>query len=55
MRTFPKSGRVVPEFDDSSIRELIVPPFRVVYKLDKTRATVVRVWRSERLMQLESD
>jgi plasmid stabilization system protein ParE len=47
---FPTSGRIVPEFDQPGLRELIRPPFRVVYRVDGERVRVVRVWRSERLM-----
>ena len=47
---FPESGRVVPEFGQPSLRELVRPPFRIVYRLDGDRVRVVRVWRSERLM-----
>jgi plasmid stabilization system protein ParE len=47
---FPESGRVVPEFDSPSLRELVHPPFRLVYRLDAGCVRVVRVWRSERLM-----
>jgi plasmid stabilization system protein ParE len=47
---FPESGRVVPEFDQPWLRELVRPPFRVVYRLNGERVRVVRVWRSERLM-----
>jgi plasmid stabilization system protein ParE len=47
---FPESGRAVPEFDQPWLRELVRPPFRVVYRLDGERVRVVRVWRSERLM-----
>ena len=28
----PDRGRVVPEFNQSSLRELIHPPFRIVYR-----------------------
>jgi toxin ParE1/3/4 len=48
---FPESGRVVPEFDQPWLRELVRPPFRVVYRVDGERVRVVRVWRSERLMR----
>ena len=48
---FPDSGRVVPEFGTPWLRELVRPPFRIVYRLDENRARVVRVWRSERMMQ----
>ncbi|HEX7544847.1 MAG TPA: type II toxin-antitoxin system RelE/ParE family toxin [Candidatus Limnocylindrales bacterium] len=50
LATFPASGRVVPEFDQPSLREIIRPPFRIVYRVDGERVRVVRVWRSERLM-----
>lgn len=48
LATFPASGRVVPEFDQPWLRELIRPPFRIVYRVDGERVRVVRVWRSER-------
>lgn len=48
---FPESGRIVPEFDTPRLRELLRPPFRIVYRLDGDLVSVVRVWRSERLMQ----
>jgi plasmid stabilization system protein ParE len=47
---FPEGGRVVPEFDQPWLRELVRPPFRVVYRVDSERVRVVRIWRSERLM-----
>jgi plasmid stabilization system protein ParE len=49
---FPESGRLVPEFDLARLREIIHPPFRIVYQLDDERVRVVRVWRSERLMTM---
>jgi len=48
----PDQGRIVPEFDSPQLRELILPPFRVVYRRYKEKISVVRVWRSERLMRL---
>jgi len=47
---YPESGRVVPEFGLAQMREIIHPPFRIVYRLDDVRVRVVRVWRSERLL-----
>jgi plasmid stabilization system protein ParE len=48
----PDIGRVVPEFDQTFLRELIHPPFRIVYRRDPLRVRIVRVWRSERLLRL---
>lgn len=47
---FPDSGRMVPEFDSPWLRELEHPPFRIVYRRDDEALVIVRVWRSERLM-----
>ena len=49
---FPESGRIVPEFGSAHLREIIHPPFRIVYRLDKTRVRIVRVWRSERILKM---
>ncbi|MGE4343760.1 MAG: type II toxin-antitoxin system RelE/ParE family toxin [Geoalkalibacter sp.] len=49
----PDKGREVPEFNQSRLRELIHPPFRVVYRRDPQSLSIVRVWRSERLMRLQ--
>ena len=51
----PELGRVVPEFDQPFLRELIHRPFRIVYRRDPVRVRVVRVWRSERLLRLSPD
>ncbi len=52
LRDHPDIGRVVPEFDQPFVRELIHPPFRIVYRRDPRHVRIVRVWRSERLLQL---
>ncbi|MBU4320730.1 MAG: type II toxin-antitoxin system RelE/ParE family toxin [Nitrospinae bacterium] len=48
----PKSGRVVPEFNIEYLREVIKPPFRIVYRCDKKKVRIVRIWRSERILKL---
>jgi len=39
----PSIGRVVPEFNDDSIRELIHSPFRVVYLRESESINIIRV------------
>ncbi|MDZ7791054.1 MAG: type II toxin-antitoxin system RelE/ParE family toxin [Xanthomonadales bacterium] len=51
----PDMGRVVPEFDQIWLRELIHPPFRIVYKRESDCVRIVRVWRSEQLLKLSGD
>lgn len=55
LRDHPEMGRIVPEFDQPFLRELIHPPFRIVYRRDPKHVRIVRVWRSERLLDLPRD
>ena len=48
----PDIGRVVPEFSTDNIRELIHKPFRVVYLRESSTIFIIRVWRSERILEL---
>ena len=52
LSSLPESGRIVPELGITTVRELIHPPFRIVYRLGDTTLWVLRVWRSERLLKL---
>ena len=47
---FPERGRVVPEFEDQLIREIIVRAYRVVYRVshDKHLVEVIRFWHAGR-------
>jgi len=36
LKDFPQSGRVVPEFGDSSIREILYRDYRIIYHLQET-------------------
>ena len=50
LQRFPRLGRVVPEREDSELRELIVRPFRLVYRLRSGDIEIVTVFRSSRLL-----
>jgi len=47
---FPASGRVVPEFADPNIREVIRRPCRIVYRVKSQERIVeiARVWHGAR-------
>jgi len=49
----PHSGRMVPEFQNPDLRELIHSPFRLVYLIEDNDCYLIRVWRSERLLNLD--
>jgi toxin ParE1/3/4 len=47
----PSSGRVVPEFNIESIRELIEGTYRIIYKVNQDLIAIVRVHHSARQLR----
>jgi toxin ParE1/3/4 len=47
---FPEMGRVVPEFDDLTIREIIHDPYRIIYRVRRKigQIHVLRFWHAAR-------
>ena len=47
----PKLGRIVPEFNNSLIRELIEGRYRIIYKIkNEKQVDVIRIYHSSRLL-----
>ncbi len=46
----PQIGRVVPEAQDEKIRELILPPYRIIYRVlaESGSFAICRVWHGAR-------
>jgi toxin ParE1/3/4 len=36
LQAFPHSGRAVPEFEEAEVREVILRPYRIVYRIVST-------------------
>ena len=52
LKKFPKSGRIVPEFENNAIRELIEGNYRIVYLLKKRNEIIIlRVHHAARLLK----
>ena len=51
LETFPKSGRVVPEFNTETIRELIEGNYRIVYRINPDYVGIVRIHHSARQLK----
>jgi len=47
---FPEIGRVVPEENDETIREIILRPYRIIYKVigEKQTIAIARIWHGAR-------
>ncbi|AHI99371.1 type II toxin-antitoxin system RelE/ParE family toxin [Vibrio parahaemolyticus] len=48
LQTFPESGRIPPELEYLSYREVVVNPCRVFYKQDGDKVFILFVMRAER-------
>ncbi len=47
----PKSGKIVPEKQDSSIREILIGNYRIIYKIiSSTRVDILTVHHNKRLL-----
>ena len=48
LETFPNSGRIVPEFESETLRELIEGNYRIVYRIHSDHIGVLRIHHSAR-------
>jgi len=48
LREFPESGRIIPEAEDKTLREIIVQGYRVMYRLETDRVLVLAVMHGSR-------
>lgn len=48
---FPLAGRMVPEFRLPDVREVIEPPYRIIYRSLPDRIDVISVMHSARLLR----
>jgi plasmid stabilization system protein ParE len=46
LSSFPRSGTIVREFADPDIRQLVLPPYRIIYRVDDASGIVgvARYW-----------
>lgn len=49
LKTFPKSGRVVPEYNNPEMREIIYKNYRIIYKLSKNIIEILTVFHGSKL------
>ena len=50
---FPESGRIVPEFQDDTLREILWRNYRIVYRYAGHRVEIVTVFHGARLYVVE--
>ena len=53
LTTFPDLGRIVPEMSNSTVRELILGNYRIIYRRHSEAAEILTVYHSSRLLNPE--
>jgi toxin ParE1/3/4 len=55
LKNQPRSGKIVPEFNDQHIREIISDNYRIVYRiLSESQVDILRIYHSARLLGKDS-
>ena len=52
---FPKMGRIVPEINNTKIRERLVYSYRLVYKIERFHILIVAIIHDKRLFSSVSE
>ena len=55
LKDFPKSGRVVPEYQQENTREIIVGHYRVVYETAGSTVRVLTIIHGARILRLRHE
>ena len=50
---FPLAGRMVPEFNDESIREWFAYSYRIIYRVDQNVITVAAIVHGRRMLSID--
>jgi plasmid stabilization system protein ParE len=48
LEQFPDSGRIVPELDDPSVREIVRSPYRIVYRRRNETVELLTIFHASR-------
>jgi toxin ParE1/3/4 len=50
LRRFPESGRTVPEIENQTIRELICGNYRLIYRLEEKRISMLTIQHGKQIL-----
>ena len=51
LKVFPEIGRIVPEYGDPKIREIIYRNYRIVYQIDERAVEIITVSHGSKLLE----
>ena len=53
LKAFPESGRIVPETGNKTIRELIYGNYRIIYRIEERRLSVLTVRHGKQMLPVD--
>jgi toxin ParE1/3/4 len=53
LKAFPESGRVVPETNNKGIRELIYGNYRIIYRIEERRLSILTVRHGKQILPVD--
>jgi toxin ParE1/3/4 len=53
LKAFPESGRIVPEVNNKTIRELIYGNYRIVYRVEESTLSILTVRHGKQLLPVD--
>lgn len=53
LEMFPESGRIVPETNRSDMREIIFGNYRIIYRVEKERVSILTVRHGKQLLPID--
>lgn len=53
LKRFPESGRIVPETGNKTIRELIYGNYRLIYRLEEKRISMLTVRHGKQILPVD--
>jgi len=53
LKSYPESGRVVPEINNRAIRELIYSNYRIVYRVVEKRISILTVRHGKQILPVD--
>jgi toxin ParE1/3/4 len=53
LKAFPESGRIVPETDNKTIRKLIYGNYRIIYRLEEERVSILTVRHGKQILPVD--
>lgn len=53
LKSFPESGRIVPEINNKDFRELIYGNYRIIFRVEKTQVAILTIRHEKQILPID--